>query len=36
MCDTQKDYFTDVNDFKVKGGIKQMGEAMARGMVLSL
>jgi len=36
MCDTQKDYFTDVNDFKVKGGIKQMGEAMARGMVLTL
>ena len=36
MCDTQKDYFTDVNDFKVKGGIKAMGEAMKRGMVLTL
>ena len=36
MCDTQKEYFTDVNDFKVKGGLKSMGEAMKRGMVLTL
>jgi len=36
MCDTQKDYFTDVNDFKVKGSLKSMGEAMKRGMVLTL
>jgi len=36
MCDTQKEYFTDVNDFKVKGSLKSMGEAMKRGMVLTL
>ena len=36
MCDAQKDYFTDENDFKVKGSLKNMGEAMKRGMVLTL
>jgi len=36
MCDVQKGYFTDVNDFKVKGSLKSMGEAMKRGMVLTL
>jgi cellulose 1,4-beta-cellobiosidase len=35
-CTAQKKAFTDVDDFDKKGGLKQMGEAIARGMVLVL
>lgn len=35
MCDAAKTVFGDINDFKKKGGLKGMGEAMGRqGMVL--
>lgn len=34
FCNAQKEAFNDVNDFKVKGGLKAMGEALRRGMVL--
>jgi len=33
-CATMKSVMGDVNDFKIKGGMKQMGEALKRGMVL--
>lgn len=32
LCATQKDVFGEPNKFADKGGMKQMGEAMARGM----
>jgi len=35
-CTAQKKAFTDVDDFDKKGGLKQMGEAIDRGMVLVL
>lgn len=31
-----KDKFTDVNDFKVKGGMKNMSDSLGRGVVLVL
>ena len=34
MCDSFKDIMGDPNDFKKKGGLKQMGESMKNGMVL--
>jgi len=34
MCEETKTFFGDIDDHKVKGGLKQMGEAMKRGMVL--
>jgi len=34
MCTATKNIFGDTNDFAKKGGMKQMGEAMKRGMVL--
>lgn len=34
MCDAQKGVMGDKNDFKVKGGLKKMGDAMVDGMVL--
>eukprot|EP00405_Crypthecodinium_cohnii_P010716 CAMPEP_0206443236 /NCGR_PEP_ID=MMETSP0324_2-20121206/14257_1 /ASSEMBLY_ACC=CAM_ASM_000836 /TAXON_ID=2866 /ORGANISM="Crypthecodinium cohnii, Strain Seligo" /LENGTH=472 /DNA_ID=CAMNT_0053911151 /DNA_START=61 /DNA_END=1479 /DNA_ORIENTATION=- len=34
FCSVQKNMFGDTNDFARKGGLKQMGEAMDRGMVL--
>jgi cellulose 1,4-beta-cellobiosidase len=34
MCDAFKDVMGDNNDFKKKGGLKQMGKAMDNGMVL--
>ena len=34
MCDKTKGIFGDTNDFKKKGGLKKMGEAMDKGMVL--
>lgn len=34
MCDESKAFFGDIDDHKLKGGLKQMGEAMKRGMVL--
>jgi cellulose 1,4-beta-cellobiosidase len=33
-CTAQKSVFDDTNDFATKGGLKAMGQAMARGMVL--
>jgi len=33
-CAAQKSAMGDVNDFKAKGGMKAMGEALKRGMVL--
>lgn len=33
-CAIQKQIDGDVNDFKIKGGMKKMGEALKRGMVL--
>jgi cellulose 1,4-beta-cellobiosidase len=36
LCAEQKQAFSDVNDFAKKGALKQMGEAMDRGMVLVL
>ena len=35
-CDAQKKVFGETNDHKSKGGIKKMGEALGRGMVLVL
>jgi len=35
-CDAQKEAFGDINDFNKKGGLKQMGAALERGMVLVL
>merc|ERR1719263_2079259 len=34
MCDSFKDIMGDKNDFKKKGGLKKMGDAMSNGMVL--
>jgi cellulose 1,4-beta-cellobiosidase len=34
MCEAHKKTFGDENDFKAKGGMKKMGEAMDKGMVL--
>lgn len=34
MCEKAKGIFTDTNDFKKKGGLKKMGDAMEKGMVL--
>lgn len=34
FCDQQKTIFGDKNSFKAKGGLKRMGDALARGMVL--
>merc|ERR1712227_657884 len=34
MCEKAKGIFTDTNDFKKKGGLKKMGDAMNKGMVL--
>lgn len=34
MCEEVKTAFGDPNDFKTKGGLKQMGEALKDGMVL--
>jgi len=36
MCTAQKKNFTDVDDFIPKGGMKGMGEAMKRGLVLTI
>jgi len=36
LCKAQKSVFGDPNDFAAKGGLKQMGEALDRGMVLVL
>jgi len=33
-CTEVKDYFGDVQDFSAKGGLKAMGDALDRGMVL--
>jgi len=35
-CIDTKEYFGDVNDFELKGGLKDMGKALDRGMVLTL
>lgn len=34
MCAATKGLFGDIDDHKIKGGMKQMGEAMKDGMVL--
>ena len=34
FCATQKSVFGDTDDFSAKGGLKNMGEAMDRGLVL--
>eukprot|EP00429_Kryptoperidinium_foliaceum_P129589 CAMPEP_0176272884 /NCGR_PEP_ID=MMETSP0121_2-20121125/45940_1 /TAXON_ID=160619 /ORGANISM="Kryptoperidinium foliaceum, Strain CCMP 1326" /LENGTH=187 /DNA_ID=CAMNT_0017613063 /DNA_START=16 /DNA_END=576 /DNA_ORIENTATION=+ len=36
FCEKQKSKFGDLNDFAAKGGMKAMGEALDRGMVLVL
>lgn len=36
FCDAVKDHFGDTNDFKIKGGMKQMSKALNGGMVLVL
>jgi len=36
FCTKQKKKFGDLNDFALKGGLKEMGEALDRGMVLVL
>jgi len=36
FCEAQKRKFGDVNDFQAKGGLKAMGDALERGMVLVL
>jgi len=35
-CAEQKRVMGDLNDFKVKGGMKGMGESLKRGMVLAM
>lgn len=35
-CGALKTLMGDVNDFKIKGGMKGMGEALKRGMVLTM
>lgn len=34
LCDSMKSAFNDINDFKRKGGLRAMGEALKRGVVL--
>lgn len=34
MCERQKEAFGDTNDYKVKGGMKRMSDALGRGVVL--
>jgi cellulose 1,4-beta-cellobiosidase len=36
FCSKQKVAFNDIDDFALKGGLKKMGEALDRGMVLVL
>jgi len=36
FCSAQKKAFQDLDDFKVKGGMKKVGEAMEQGLVLAL
>jgi len=36
FCNAQKSAFSDTNDFREKGALKKMGEALDRGMVLVL
>jgi len=36
LCASQKAKFADTDDFTIKGGLKKMGEALDRGMVLAL
>jgi len=36
FCDAQKEAFHDVDHHHAKGGLKKMGEALKRGMVLSV
>merc|ERR1719277_794575 len=36
FCDAQKEAFGDTNEHKAKGGLKAMGEALDRGVVLAL
>ena len=36
FCTAQKTAFDDTNSFQDKGGLEQMGAAMAQGMVLVL
>lgn len=36
FCNSQKQAFGDPNDFEKRGGLKQMGAAMDKGMVLAL
>jgi len=36
LCASQKAKFADTDDFTIKGGLKKMGEALDRGMVLVL
>eukprot|EP00420_Gonyaulax_spinifera_P030000 CAMPEP_0197872370 /NCGR_PEP_ID=MMETSP1439-20131203/2488_1 /TAXON_ID=66791 /ORGANISM="Gonyaulax spinifera, Strain CCMP409" /LENGTH=469 /DNA_ID=CAMNT_0043491361 /DNA_START=64 /DNA_END=1473 /DNA_ORIENTATION=- len=36
FCSSQKSAFGDIDDFKKKGSLKKMGEALDRGMVLVL
>jgi cellulose 1,4-beta-cellobiosidase len=36
FCDDQKSTFGDTNSFSTKGGLKGMGEALSKGMVLVL
>jgi len=36
FCSKQKAAFNDIDDFALKGGLKKMGEALDRGMVLVL
>ena len=34
MCNAMKSAFGDTNDYKQKGGLKQMSDALGRGVVL--
>jgi cellulose 1,4-beta-cellobiosidase len=36
FCTDTKDLFGDLNDHEIKGGLRQMGNAMKNGMVLAL
>lgn len=36
FCNASKTVFSDSNDFQKKGGLAQMGEALGRGMVLTM
>ncbi|CAL4145399.1 unnamed protein product [Meganyctiphanes norvegica] len=35
-CNDIKTYFGDINDFELKGGLKAMGDALDRGLVLTM